>query len=169
MYEVCALDILEERLADVDWWIPGLREFNGIPLMLWCVLISATIAFGPRDMYRLWRARSRNEIGPQEYRWRSGERGQYTGRVALAGCALVPMIFAIMTLIGLFGVALAFSDDIGWNLFILSATIFWFFAYRWLFQRWRSGFHEPVPPDFGDDRRDEPIILRVAAGTQDRR
>ncbi len=156
------LDGFEEHLAEVDWWIPWLREFDGALLLLWIVLVTTTVALGLRDMYRLRSMKIRGVIGPQEYRWRSDERGRYTGRLALNGYVFVPMCLVLLTLLGLFGVAAATSDNTAWNLLMIETLVFWCVAYRWLWQRLDEGFREPEPPDFGDDRPGEPLILSVA-------
>ena len=63
------MDRFEERLAEVDWWIPGLREFDGVLLLLWIVVIPCLVGWGCAVMLRLWRARRAEDIGPQEYRY----------------------------------------------------------------------------------------------------
>ena len=167
------MDSLEERLAEVEWWIPWIREFQGVLLLTWLVVVPGLVVWGSIVLLRMWRARRAGEIGPQAYRWRSAERFRYFGNIAVSGCFIVPMLLMVLTfgglLLGAFLVDPYVSYNTSWNLWALASLVFWFCAYRWLYQRVRAGVHEPESPDFGEDLPGEPLVLDLWAASRDRR
>ncbi len=50
------MEILEERIVPVAWWIPGMRAFNGLLLLLWVGIVLAhfTQAWSARSGFGAW-------------------------------------------------------------------------------------------------------------------
>jgi hypothetical protein len=71
------MDFLEERLGQVDWWIPGMRDVEGILFLLWLVVIPCLALRGCIGLLSLWNARRNGEFGTQRYLWRSSERFEF--------------------------------------------------------------------------------------------
>lgn len=156
------MDPLNERLESVNWWIPGMREFEGTLFLFWLLALPALCAWGALALLRLWKARRAGEMGPQEYRWRSSERFRFFGELAVSGCFLVPGLFVLVTFAGLFLVTLTISDSTAWNVLVLIGVVFWFFAYRSLIRRLRAGLREPERPEFGEVGPELPFFFRRA-------
>ena len=155
---------LNDRVAGVDWWIPGLWEVSGGLLVVWLWAAIAVAIWSVLVLWRLRRGRKSGRIGPQEYRWRSSERFSFFGWTATYSVIVVPMLFVVLSYAGLLArnmfIDRLISENTGWNLFMLGSLLFWIASFSWLYRRLRSGLPELKRPDFGDDRPRQPVILR---------
>lgn len=155
------MGVLESGPQAIDWWIPGLRELNGILLGVWLAVVLLLAVVGVVVMLRMRRARRSGEIGPQAYRWRSENRFRFYGLVAAVGFMIVPGFFYVIVFLGvLFGSMLA-TDSTAWNLTAFVVLAFWAISFGWLARHVRNGHKLPPEPPVHDEPGALPFFLRL--------